>query len=96
MAWLAAWRWAWRAVPTYQPAEGLGAWPGSLAVGLALARLVSLGPPRTPGMASLPGGGLGFGEATIPATEDRFGSSEGQIECRERLGGLLKHYRRVG
>ena len=35
---------------------------------------------------------------TIPflADEDRIGCIEGRIECRPRLGGLLRFYRRVG
>ena len=32
----------------------------------------------------------------FPVAEDRMGRREGRIECRERLGGLLKHYRRAG
>jgi transposase len=32
----------------------------------------------------------------FPSDEDRIGRREGQIGCRQRLGGLLKFYRRVG
>jgi len=39
----------------------------------------------------------GKGNAILfPSTEDRIGSREGAVECRERLGGLLKYYRRAG
>ena len=32
----------------------------------------------------------------FPRKQDRIGCRDGRIECRERLGGLLKYYRRVG
>ena len=35
-------------------------------------------------------------EIPFPAFEDRGGRREGRIECRLRLGGLLKFYRRIG
>ena len=37
-----------------------------------------------------------LGEGPFPAAEDGLGRREGNIECRQRLGGLLKFYRRVG
>ena len=39
--------------------------------------------------------GLG-NRVPFPAKEDRIGRDDGRIECRERLGGLLKSYRRAG
>jgi hypothetical protein len=30
------------------------------------------------------------------SAKDRIGGREGAVECRERLGGLLKYYRRAG
>jgi hypothetical protein len=32
----------------------------------------------------------------FPPAEDRIGGREGGVQCRERLGGLLKYYRRAG
>jgi hypothetical protein len=32
----------------------------------------------------------------FPSEEDRIGAPEGEIQRRERLGGLLKYYRRAG
>ena len=39
--------------------------------------------------------GLG-NQVPLPTSEDRIGRADGRIECRERLGGLLKFYRRAG
>jgi len=33
-------------------------------------------------------------ENTIPFPDEFVGSSEGEIKCKERLGGLLKYYYR--
>jgi putative transposase len=30
----------------------------------------------------------------FPSAEDRIGAHDGQVRCRERLGGLLKFYHR--
>jgi hypothetical protein len=30
----------------------------------------------------------------FPAAEQRVGSGEGKVRCKERLGGLLKYYHR--
>jgi putative transposase len=39
----------------------------------------------------------GKGNAILfPSEEDRIGAPEGEIQCREQLGGLLKYYRRAG
>jgi hypothetical protein len=35
------------------------------------------------------------GIVLFPSAEDRIGGREGHVECRERLGGLLKYYRRA-
>ena len=32
----------------------------------------------------------------LPSSEGRIGRTDGAIECRERLGGLRKFYRRAG
>jgi hypothetical protein len=32
----------------------------------------------------------------FPSAEDRIGGLEGDVEFRERQGGLLKYYRRAG
>ena len=34
-------------------------------------------------------------EGPFPAPKDRIGRREGGIDCRQRLGGLLKFYRRA-
>ena len=31
----------------------------------------------------------------FPAAEQRVGSGDGKVRCKERLGGLLKYYHRV-
>jgi putative transposase len=39
----------------------------------------------------------GKGNAILfPSAGDRIGSREGAVECRKRLGGLLRYYRRAG